>query len=286
MNGFVGGYRIDLEDRGFLSKTATPVKRMLGDGDLPERVDPRRSALAESGLLQTEDQLQIGSCQGQSLTENAELCYAIKTGRVIQFSRMFAYIASQMKDGIRTDSGSTLSGGTKAAKDDGFCPEEFGPYPQRYPGWGWLTQSMREKAKPYLLQSHTEIKQEPEVKGYIGSGIGGVQIGISWGNEMTPDANGCIRSFTGRGGGGHAVFLGGYVPDADVGQRSSKGYWYLLKNSWGLRWGVKGWAYVDPAAIAAMLRHNFTVFYGRSDMSVPDVRTVPHDFTKGRVIQI
>ncbi len=83
---------------------------------------------------------------------------------------MFAYIASQMKDGNRTDSGSTLSGGTKAAKDDGFCPENLDRTRSGYPGWGWLTQAMREKAKPYLLQSHTEIKQEPEVKGYIGSG--------------------------------------------------------------------------------------------------------------------
>ncbi len=49
MNGFVWRVSYRLRGSRFLSKTATPVKRMLGDGDLPERVDPRRSALANRG---------------------------------------------------------------------------------------------------------------------------------------------------------------------------------------------------------------------------------------------
>jgi len=277
----VGGYLIGEEDRKFLAATsATP--RYSSFGNLPERVDPRKHLLWDQGLLQVEQQGNIGSCQGSSLSENAEFCYALVTGKVLQFSKMFAYIESQKPNNIRTDSGSTLAGGTKAAKDIGFCPESIAPYPSRYPGWSWVTTAMQAEAKKYKLQSHTEIKAEADVKAYIGSGLGIVQIGISWNSSMTPDANGLIRKWTSGGGGGHAVVYCGYLTDADVGQRSTKGYWYILKNSWGTRWGKNGFAYVAPTVIAEQLQHQWSVFIGRSDMAGDDLvpRPLPVDFTK------
>jgi C1A family cysteine protease len=277
----VGGYLIEQEDRQFLSSTSSDA-RLLRMGDTPAMVDPRKHLLWDQGFLQVENQGSIGSCQGASLTENAEFCYTLLTGRVLQFSKMFSYIESQKANNIRTDSGSTLSGGTKASKESGFCPQSIAPYPSRYPGWSWVTDAMKAEAKKYKLQSHTEIKAEEAVRQYIGSGIGIVQIGISWNRSMTPDGNGCIKSFSAGGGGGHAVVFCGYAPDATVGQRSTKGYWYLLKNSWGTRWGINGFAWVDPSAIASMLRHQWTVFVGRSDMKGDDLqpRPLPIDFTK------
>jgi C1A family cysteine protease len=277
----VGGYLIEKEDReGLLLSSSQP--RYTTFGNLPERVDPRKHLKWDEGFLQVENQGSIGSCQGASLSENAEFCYTLLTGRVMQFSKMFAYIESQKFDNIRSDSGSTLSGGTKAAVQRGFCPQSIAPYPSRYPGWSWVTPAMLSEAAKYKLQSHTAIKQEEDVRAYVGSGIGIVQIGISWNSSMTPDGNGCIKSFSAGGGGGHAVVFCGYLPDADVGQRSSKGYWYLLKNSWGTRWGKSGFAFVDPAAITQMLRHQWTVFVGRSDMKGDNIqpRPLPVDFTK------
>jgi C1A family cysteine protease len=272
------GYAIEQEKRDELRATSTAASRLLTLGDLPDRVDPRRSELAEDGYLKVEDQLQIGSCQGQSLSDAAEYAYTVKTGRVVQLSRMYAYLVSQIFDGISGDRGSTLSGGTKAALE-GLCLESTGPYPNSYPGRGWITQAMKEEAKKYRLKSHTEMKSVDDIRRFIGSGAGIVQIGISWGNEMTPDSSGCIKRFTGVGGGGHAVCFAGYVPDEDVGVKSTAGYWILLKNSWNTRWGKLGYAYVDPSAIRSMLSHRFTVMYGRSDMDVPDIRTLPHSFT-------
>lgn len=276
----VGGYAIQQENREYLTATSS-MPRYASVGNLPDRVDPRKHLLWDQGFLQVEDQARQGSCQGQSLAECVEFCYTLITGRVLQFSRQYAYIRSQMFDGIRTDSGSTLSGGTKAASE-GTCTEATGPYARSYPGWSWVTQTMRDEAAEYKLASHTTIRQEEDVRSYIGSGLGIVQIGISWNRSMTPDANGCIRSFSAGGGGGHAVVFCGYLPDADVGQQSTKGYWYLLKNSWGTRWGKGGFAFVDPAAIAQMLRHQWTVFIGRSDMKGDDLhpRPLPVDFTK------
>ena len=273
----VGGYPLDAENVEALKATSTEPK-MLMMGDLPEKVDPREHPEAGNGFLQIENQGSIGSCQGNSLTECAEFCYYLAAGVVIQFSRMFAYIASQMKDGIRSDSGSTLSGGTEAAKDFGFCPESDAPYPGRYPGWGYITAKMRELAKKFTLQSHTVIRSAEQAKQYLGSGIGILQWGLSWGGSMDPDRDGCIAGRWSAGRGGHAICLVGYVKNHPRGRTNSSGYWFLLKNSWGKRWGDNGYAYVDPAVVEASLRHRWTVLLGRSDMKVPTPRKV--DFTK------
>lgn len=277
------GYRYDLENRQSL-KAMCVEATVLMLGDLPDRVDPRKSPLATQGWLQVENQGQIRSCQGQSLTECLEYCYAIvNPGSVMQFSRMYAYLTSQMESNITGDSGSTLEGGTRAAKK-GICREEIAKYPGGYPGWNWVTQSMRDDAAKYRLQSVVEIKSAEHAKQFLGSGIGIVQLGISWNGSMNPDSRGCIRSFSGGGGGGHAICFAGYVPDADVGQQSSAGWWLLLKNSWGKNWGDNGYAYVDPRACDQMLSHQWTSMYGRSDLEAPRVRPLPVDWTKDSLL--
>jgi C1A family cysteine protease len=279
---FYSGYRIELEDRQFL--LATDCRATYRSfGDLPVEVDPRKSNLASIGWLQVEDQRQQGSCQGQALTECAEFCYAAASGgKVVQLSRQYAYIRSQQFDNIRSDSGSTLSGGTKCAIE-GICDETIGPYRgSSYPGWGYITDAMRADAKNYRLMTHTAIKSADELKQYVGSGIGIIQIGISWNSSMTPDSKGCIRRFSSGGGGGHSVVFCGYVPDSAIGVQSSAGWWALMKNSWGTRWGVGGYAYVEPSAINQMIRASWSVFVGRSDMVIPGPRNI--DWTKERIL--
>lgn len=275
------GYPIEQENREYLRASQTDAK-VLFMGDLPERCDPRKSALATDGWLKVENQYRQGSCEGQSLTETGEFCFTVATGRVIQLSRQYAYIASQMESNIKGDSGATLEGGTKAFLK-GICREEIAPYAQAYPGWSYITAAMREDAKNYILKSHTEMKSAEHVKQFIGSGVGIVQLGISWNGSMEPDGNGCIRSWR-SGGGGHAIVFAGYVPDSDLGVKSSAGWWLLLKNSWGTSWGKGGYAYVDPKACDQMLAHQWTSMYGRSDMETPNPRPLPVDFTKESVL--
>lgn len=272
------GYAIEQEDRQFLL-AGSAICKTLPVGDLPERVDPRRHPKFAEGWLRVENQGSIGSCQGASLTECAEYSYVVSGGDVVQLSKMFAYLVSQQYDRITSDRGSTLSGGTKCVREVGICPDAIAPYPSRYPGHGWLTQTMKDAAPAYRMSTHTVLRSATETKQFIGSGIGIVHIGISWGTSMTPDRNGCVRRFS-PGGGGHAVVFCGYLPDSEVGQQSTSGYWFLLKNSWSTRWGLKGFAYVDPAAVTQMLSHRWSVFVGRSDMTNPSPRPLPVDFTK------
>ena len=277
------GYPIELEDRDALLETQVDAV-MLMMGDVPDRMDPRRSKLADQGFLQVEDQQQQGSCQGQSLSDCGEFAHTFATGEVIQISRQYAYIASQIESNIRGDSGSTLEGGSKAFTK-GFPLESIAPYSgNNYPGYGYITQAMREKAV-YKLKSHTQMQAAEQCKQFIGSQIGIVQIGIAWGNWMEPDQFGCIRSFSvGRGGGGHALVFCGYVPDADVGQSSSSGYWFLMKNSWSKRWGKQGYAYVSPRAVDQMIAHQRTSMYGRSDMDSPRPRPIKVDFSQTSIL--
>lgn len=268
---FVGGYPIELEDRELLEKTSTEA-RLCSYGDLPKRIDPRTSPLHKIGWMVAPDQFSIGACQGNALTHNFEYCFTQKTGKVLQFSRMYAYIASQIASDIKGDRGSTLTGGTKVAQD-GVCTEDVAPYPDKYPGWNYITPAMREAAKGNYLETHTAIHSVDSMKQYLGSAIGIVQIGIAWNDSMRPDSKGCIRSFSG-GGGGHSVVYAGYVPDEDVGVKSSRGYWFLMLNSWGKRWGKDGYAYVDPNSVELQLRHSWSVFIGRSDMTTPGPRKI------------
>jgi hypothetical protein len=275
------GYAFEKEDRQWLKATAKTAT-LMSVGDLPEWVDPRRSELAKDGWLQVEDQQNQGSCQGQSLTECGEFCYAVATGRVLQLSRQYAYIGSQEKDGINGDQGSTLSGGTKLAIE-GICTEAVGPYSRNYPGRGYMTQAMRDDAKNYRLRSHVDITSAAHAKQFLGSGIGIIQIGIKWWDYLQNPPSGIITRFAppARGFGGHAVVIAGYVPQTSSGQASAEGYYFLLKNSHSKRYADQGYAYVLPSAIDAMLRdRSFTVFMGRSDMDTPSPRKLPKSFTE------
>lgn len=273
------GYAIELENREELFAQCVSAEYLMM-GELPSKMDPRQTKLyTENGWMPTEDQLSIGACQGNALTENFEFNYTIDTGEVLQFSRMYAYIGSQKIDGINGDRGSTLNGGTKLAMK-GICTEKVGPYPRSYPGHAYITQAMVDDAVNYKMNSATVIKTAEEMKQYLGSGIGVVQIGMPWGSSNNPDAKHCITSFS-AGRGGHSVVYCGYVPDDVVGASSGKfGYWFLKKNSWGTRWGLRGFAYVRPDVAQAQMNHNYSVFIGRSSMVHPHPRPLHVDFTK------
>lgn len=281
------GYAFEKEDRGWLKANAVQA-RMLSVGDLPKIVDPRLAkAYKEDGWLQVEDQSNQGACAGHALTETGELAFLVATGSVTQLSRQMAYIGAQIEDGINGDNGSTIVGCTKRAKK-GVCSEKIGPYSRSYPGRSYITGAMEADAKNYVLRSHVDINSAAEAKQFLGSGIGGIQIGIKWWDYLQNPPGGKITRFAppSRGFGGHSVAILGYNTHTDQGELSPEDYWLLLKNSHTIRYADRGWSYVLPSAFDEMCRDkSFTVMVGRSDMATPSARKV-HDFLQGRVIQI
>lgn len=255
------GYRIDLEDRDFLRRRADSlevIERVCRGADLPEEVDPRP-------WHRIENQSSMGSCQGHAQSSAGEMCFRIATGNITQFSPLFAYYATQKIDGLQgRDSGSTIAGGAENAMRNGFCPADVMPYKLPYK-WE-LPQKALDAAAPFKIKKKVVFSQEPQLKLFLGTGQGGIVIGIAWSKYCEP-ASGVIETYR-PGGGGHAVSILGYSKRKD---HAGKNY-YWMANSWGKGYGVDGFSEISPDAISQMLQNNYTVMVGYSDLSVPEVR--------------
>lgn len=225
----------------------------------PRELDPRP-------WFDIHNQGNQGSCQGQSLADGGEWLHVIAEGTEIQLSRGFAYLASQEFDGIRGDSGSTLSGGTKAAAR-GLPLESAFEYTDDYGALNSRYRSQRDTllaGDVYKFPGAAPLGSAEDCYRWLSGWLGTIQIGIAWG---LPDQWEITSYSPGRGG--HAVLIAGYVHMPGWGD-IEKGF--LLKNSWSTRWGRNGWALVHPRAIDQMCSYRSNVFVARSDMQAPRPR--------------
>jgi hypothetical protein len=98
--------------------------------------------------------------------------------------------------------------------------------------------------------------------------VGPVVVGTEWlSGMMKPDCRGLIRA-RGRSAGGHAYLLSG--GDRQQGL-------VRLKNSWGLRWGVKGRAYLPLEDLGQLLSRQGEACLGieaRPTPSTPTTQTL------------
>lgn len=268
MSGFVGGWREDLEKRAELVATASPMPDFSGVFMSAPPVDEPWA------LVKQENQGSQGSCQGHDLSTIAEVCYRIATGgESIQLSRQYAYIETQRIDGlIGSDRGSTITGGVKLATTKGICEETLWPYTGKYhtKPTGATLEQCYENAKKYRIAQHSMMQSYDDVFNWIDRGTGGVSFGIGWNSSC--DRAVC-ESYSRGGGGGHAIPVLFKSPRKD-----SQGRHYLwMNNSWGANWGNKGWSEWSPDFISGVLRDNYTVAVGLTDMV--DVKPRPIDYT-------
>jgi hypothetical protein len=259
MSGFVGGWLQAEEDRDFLDALPGENVVLAMRGTYSEvKIDPRQ-------VMKIENQGSVGSCQGHALSSCVELCYYIATGDLTrQLSRAMGYYETQRIDGITSDRGSTISGGIKLATTKGICREELWKYSGRYDSRrpsNWA--EIEADAAQHKVGQSYRMASYDGVRTFLGSGQGGISIGISWGGEVDRPI---VNSFSGAGGGGHAIALLGLSERTDS---SGRPFVWML-NSWGPNWGNGGWAEWAPSAVDQMLRHRFTACFGISDM--PNVK--------------
>lgn len=257
------GWNFEAEDYGAADRESTPFLMAVGDNfTAPPEID-------YESWLRIENQSSMGSCRGHSLSSGVEVCGYIATGgRVMQTSRLHAYIGAQSTDGLYGDRGSTMIGGVKFAKDHGLCPEADLPYPNpvRYPSWAKSRSSrakvlaeLEPKGNPYRIGYWTRIRTYDEWFAFLASGQGFVDIGIRWGVSVGSDG---VATRWRPGRGGHAVGVGEYAS-----QKDSRGRHYpWLRNSWGTRWGMRGRCKLPPSMFEDMLSHPYTVCVGYSEM--------------------
>ena len=264
MSGFIGGWLQTEEDRDFLDALPGESAVLAMRGSYSEvKVDPRK-------VMKIENQGSVGSCQGHALSSCVELCYYIASGDLTrQLSRAMGYYETQRIDGITSDRGSTISGGIKLATTKGICREELWKYSGRYDARRPLNWAEIEAdAAQHKVGQSYRMESYDGVRTFLGSGQGGISIGISWSGEVDRPI---VNSFSGAGGGGHAIALLGLSERLDS---SGRPFVFML-NSWGANWGNGGWAEWAPNAVEQMLRHRYTACFGLSDM--PNVK--PREFT-------
>lgn len=268
---FNPGWRSDLENRKSLEENAFSISIVKGlQFSAPDEIDPRP-------WHRIENQGSMGSCQGHAQSSVCEMAYHIATGEVIQFSPMWAYLMTQKIDGLLGhDNGSTIDGGRKSAEQNGSCPLTVFPYPNPVHYSTKIPDGAPIAAEPFKIRNHAMIRSYDDAMAFLGSGQGGIEIGISWGAGLQPDSNGIVHSYRG-GAGGHALAFLGYTKGAN-------NLW--LANSWGEGWDptLKGYAECNSDCVNQMCRDPNVVMIGMSDLTVPEDRSKKVDWTKNPVM--
>jgi C1A family cysteine protease len=258
MSNIPGGWRIDLEDFAALEALPDEIPVLAMRGSFKAvTLDPRE-------VIQIPNQGQQGACQGHALTTCMEWCYDIASGRAdVQLSRAAGYYLSQARDNIRGDSGSCVASGVAEAMENGIGEEKYWPYPQRYnPAKPADFAAYKQNALQYKIGSSRKLTSYEGVATFLGSGQGGVEIGIGWNSSCEHSV---IESYS-SGGGGHAL---AFIALSERKNNAGESYVWMA-NSWGTNWGNKGWAEVSPKAVQQMAAGRSNVMIGLSDM--PNVK--------------
>lgn len=242
------GWIPDLPDQRDQGYAAPPVPR------LPRSVDLRR------GFPPPYDQGDLGSCTANAIAGAFQFTRRKeKQGPDFVPSRLFIYYNERVVEGtVNEDSGAMLRDGMKVCAKLGACPEQSRP-----PAAGdWPYDIARFAVKPppacyrvalrYQLLRYQRVAQSlAQMKGCLAQGYPfvfgfAVYEGIE-SQEVTRTGEVPLPAPGERALGGHAVVAVGYD---DAEER------FLVRNSWGARWGKKGYgtmpyAYLADADLAA-----------------------------------
>ena len=207
----------DERDWGFRATT--------DDIPLPRSVDNRKH------ISSIKNQGAEGSCVGFAVAKGVETVLGKSiNGRFENMSERWAYEKAKTHDEWPGNNyeGSSVRGGLKAAHKVGICLEKFWPYkPNRR---GKPSSQASTNAKEHLVLSYARVRGIDNIKRAIyenGIVVSAALVHEGW---FRPRNNGVIPLKKGFDIlGGHAFALVGY---------GGRGFW--VANSWGMRWGKKG----------------------------------------------
>jgi hypothetical protein len=231
-----------------LAKDITACMTFAANAERPKSIDPRK--------WYPQYNQKRNDCEGHAAAASSAGAYVVERGEVLLFSPHFAYRTAQEQDGIRGDSGATISGGAKAAMEVGNCPLKACPYPANYSSA--ITAAMRALAAKYRIKSYGVVKSYDEAFAVILSGLV-VNWGLGW--DFSGPSSFVLTKFSGRGP-GHATALAGYSERVD-----SKGRNYLWCVNSG--WPVPGFYEISPGAVEKALSTSRTVALTHSTMLSP-----------------
>lgn len=206
---------------------------------LPPRVDLRRLCSP------VEDQGQLGSCTGNALAGAVEFLEKKDKVSFIDVSRLFIYYNERSIEGtIKSDSGAMIRDGIKTLARQGVCSEKSWPYViSRFSVKP--TVACYKEAATRQITSYLRITTLDEMRTCLADGypfVFGFTVYESF--ETQQFARTGIMPMPKpkeRVLGGHAVLAVGY---------DDKKKWFVVRNSWGMDWGLNGYFMMPYAYLA------------------------------------
>lgn len=207
---------------------------------LPPKIDLR------SKCPSVYDQGHLGSCTANAIAAAMEFEQKKQREKYFMPSRLFIYYNERvMERTIDSDSGAQIRDGIKSVGKQGDCPEKLWPYDiarfSQKPSAPCYRNAVKHKAVLYQRVS----RMANQMKGCLASGypfVFGFSVYESFmtaavartGRARMPGAKERLE-------GGHAVMAVGY---------DDENQWFIVRNSWGTRWGMKGYFTLPYAYLA------------------------------------
>lgn len=189
-----------------------------------------------------------GRCTAYASTEMLEILNLIETGKYVELSPEFQYYNEKKLDG-NTRNGSTPKQAMKASARYGVCEVEYHNF-SRKSDKDLLkispTLKAYENSQKYKIQSYCRVNTVEEFKHALCMDNSPVSIAIYIsGSSIHKVKSGAIPFPSGKIRSGHNVLIVGY-DDNKVVVRDNKKYTgcFLMQNSWGEKWGEKGYAWI------------------------------------------
>jgi C1A family cysteine protease len=191
------------------------------------------------------DQLNLGACTGNGIAFLHQYAQIIQGLSVFMPSRLFIYFDERRKEHtISTDSGAVIRDGLKVTAKYGVCPEDMWPYIVSQfavtPPKACYDAALKNKIEKYSTLSQSGY----QLKASLAAGVPytfGFTVYTSFMNADVARTG--IMPMPQPGDsveGGHCVDAVGYALINNL-------PYYIVRNSWGLDWGIKGY-FMMPAA--------------------------------------